>query len=270
MRIVYMGRKPAACEGLKHLIEKGIDVAVVVAPPSNQPVHWENRLLDTAKYYGIPTATDEDLYHCIEKVRVKDYKFDLKDVDLVISFLFWKRIRKPLIQLPKIGCINFHPAPLPDFRGFSPYSFAIYDNITSWAVTAHFVDESFDTGDIIKSRQFDINATRETAFSLEQNSQKFLLELFYEVIGEVMDKGSLPRTPQGGGRYRTKKDFERLRKIQPDDTLEEIERKIRAFWYPPYMGASVGIGSEEYTLINERLLEEIGEKYHKKQTKDFK
>lgn len=34
MRVVYMGRKPAASEGLRYLVEKGINVVVVVAPQS--------------------------------------------------------------------------------------------------------------------------------------------------------------------------------------------------------------------------------------------
>ena len=263
MRVVYMGRKPAASEGLRYLIEKGIDVVVVVAPPKYQKVYWKDRLIDTAEYYGIPTATDEDLYNYISRGLVPEYGFDLRDIDLVISFLFWKRIEKPLIELGKIGCINFHPAPLPDFRGLGGYNFAIYEGLHYWGVSAHFVDESFDTGDIIRVRKFDINPDKETAYSLEQKSQKFLIELFKEVIDEAYERGSLPRIPQGEGRYITKQDFEKLRKIQPEDTVEDILKKIRAFWYPPYPGASIEIGGKEFTLIDEELLKEIGRKYHK-------
>jgi len=264
MRVIYMGRKPTAAEGLRHLIQKGIDVVVVVAPPKEQPVHWKDRLSDTAEHYGIPTATDEDLYGYLKGMnKKKKYNFSLEDIDLVISMLFWKRIRKPLVELPKIGCINFHPAPLPDYRGFAPYSFGIYENRLQWGVSTHFVDETFDTGDIIKTRLFNINPLQETAFSLEQKSQEFLLELFNEVIDELLQKGMLPRIPQSEGGVKTKEDFERLRKIQPYDTAEEIERKIRAFWYPPYAGASLEINGQEYTIVNEELLEEIGKKYHK-------
>ena len=263
MRVVYMGRKPTASEGLKHLIQKRVTVVVVVAPPKDQPVHWKNRLSDTAESYGIPTASDEDLYRYLREGNRKDYTFSLEDIDLVISVLFWKRIKRPLIELPKIGCINFHPAPLPEYRGFAPYSFGIYENQSHWGVSAHFVDETFDTGDIIKTRTFKIDPRQETAFSLEQKSQVFLLELFDEVIDELLQKGTLPRAPQDIGRLRTKEDFENLRRIQSGDTAEEIERKVRAFWYPPYSGAAVEIGGREYTLVSEELLEELGKKYHK-------
>lgn len=166
--------------------------------------------------------------------------------------------------MPKIGCINLHPAPLPDFRGVGGYNFAIYENLSFWGVSAHFVDESFDTGDIIKVRKFDINPEKETAFSLEQKSQYFLLDLFKEVIDTVLEGGTLPRTPQGEGRYIAKQDFEKLQKIEPSDTLAEIEKKIRAFWYPPYKGASIEIQGRKFTIIDERLLREIGETYHRR------
>ncbi len=265
MRVIYMGKnKPAVIDGFKYLIAKEIDVVVVVAPPKDQSVLEEGRLIDTAHCYGIPTATDDELYYYLSrKGGPSEYRYILEDIDLVISFLFWKKIKKPLIELPKIGCVNLHPAPLPDFRGVGGYNFALYENRSSWGVSAHFVDESFDTGDIIKVQRFIIDPKEETVFSLEQKSHRLLLDLFKEVTDIACDTGLLPRAPQGKGRYITRQDFENLRKIQPDDTLMEIERKIRVFWHPPYAGAAIELQGKEFTLVNEELLMEIGKVYYR-------
>lgn len=144
----------------------------------------------------------------------------------MISFLYWRRIKRPLIELPRIGCINFHPAPLSEWRGVGGYNVAIYEELSQWGASAHFVDESIDTGDIIEARRFDINPRRETAFSLEQKTQPILLELFEDVIELALAKGSLPRTPQGEGRYLSRADFEAMRRIRREDTPEQIERKV--------------------------------------------
>ena len=72
------------------------------------------------------------------------------DVDLVISFLFWKRIREPLLSLGRLGCLNFHPAPLPDMRGVGGYNVAVLEGMSEWGVSCHFVDADFDTGDIVR------------------------------------------------------------------------------------------------------------------------
>ena len=212
----------------------------------------------------LKVITDEYIYNELNKKLNSRSEF-LKDIDLVISYLFWKKIKKPLIELPKLGCINFHPAPLPDFRGVAPYSFGILEKTTFWGVSAHFVDESFDTGDIIKIKKFDIEPDIETAFSLEQKSQKVMFELFKEVMIGLLDKGSFPRKPQmSKGHYFSKDYFEEIRKISSDDSLEEIKIKIRAFWYPPFDGATLSIKNKDFTLIDENILKEIAVNYNQK------
>jgi methionyl-tRNA formyltransferase len=247
-----MGRRSVACEGLLYLIEKGVEISVVVAALKDENDH----LADLARSYDIPVATDDDLYDCLNG-HSDQYDFDLKDVDLVISFLYWKLIKKPLIELPKIGCINFHAAPLPEFRGFSPYSFAIYENSSYYGVTAHFVDECLDTGDIIKTIKFDIDSARETAYSIRKKSHVANLELLKEIVDEVLDKGFLVGVSQGAGRSFSKNDFEKIRKINSHDARDVIDRKIRAFWCPPFAGATVELNGKEYTLINEEIINSL-------------
>ncbi len=242
MKVIYLGQKDTSIEGMEYLIVKGIDL-VVVAPP-------ESPLSDSALRYGVSIITDDELYQ-----RLDDYK---GQVDLVISYGYMKRIKKPLIELPKIGCINFHPAPLPEFRGMGGvYNFAIYENLDYWGVSAHFVDESFDTGDLIKVIRFPIDMQHETAQSLKEKSHEHLIMLFKDVIDTICSGEPLPRVPQGNGRYISRKDFEGLRKIELSDSLDEINRKIRAFWCPPYQGAYIKMHGKEFTLVNEELLRKI-------------
>ena len=256
MRAIYMGKnKPVVVEGLKVLLDKGIEVAAVVASQGEPPN--PKGLTETAARHGIPVTTAEELEGAIEG-EVQD-RYGLGAVDLVLSFVYWKRIRKTLIQLPKIGCVNFHAAPLPEYRGWGVYNFGVYENAPTWGVTAHFVDESFDTGDIIKVRRFDTCPGSETAFSLARKCEPHLLELLKEVVTMALDTGSLPRTPQDEGRYFSREMTEELRKIRPTDTREEIERKIRAFWYPPHPGATIELQGKTYTVIDDALLNDIAE-----------
>lgn len=243
-----MGKdKPIVRDGLNYLInKKGIEILSLVIPKKDPKVEG---LENIAKDNNIPIKDDNTIYRYI-----KEGQFNKKDIDLVISFLYPKKIKKSLIRFPKIGCINFHPAPLPEFKGFAPYTFGIYEQSSYWGVSAHFVDEDFDTGDIIKVKTFNINPKKETAFSLEQKTQKELLKLFKEIIDKVCEKGSLPRTPQKKvGKYYSKKDFENLRQIKPEDTIDEIERKCMAFWCPPWPGAKY----KGFTLIDNKILKEI-------------
>jgi methionyl-tRNA formyltransferase len=252
LKIIYMGKdKASAAECLRYLVTQGAEVAVVVGPNKASEVSGGERLVEVARSLGIPTATDAELY---EQLSGGPKRFDLTDVDLVISYLFWRRIRKPLIELPKIGCINFHPAPLPEFQGLWGYNAAIYERLTEWGVTAHFVAETFDTGDIIQERRFPIRSEKETAYTLEGQSMTEMVTLFKDVMSSVKTSRTLPRKPQGTGRYISHAAFNEVRRIAPTDTAKDIERKVRAFWFPPLNGAYLEIGGKEYTVVSEELL----------------
>ena len=188
---------------------------------------------------------------------------DLEGTDLVLSFLFWRLIRPPLIELGRIGCLNFHPAPLPDWRGLGGYNVAVLEGLTEWGVSAHFVDEGFDTGDLVRVRRFPIDPDTETALSLDIASQEHLLSLFREVIDLAVAGEPLPREPQGEGRYVTREQFEEMRRVRPDDPPELTERRIRAFWYPPHDGATLTVGGRDVTLVDRALLEQAADAYRR-------
>jgi len=191
-----------------------------------------------------------------------DECYNIDKIDLVISYGFSNLIKEPLIINPKMGCINFHPAPLPEWRGTGGvFNFAIYEGVSNWGVTSHFVDQTFDTGDIIKLNSFEIDIDNETVFSLNKKSHIELINLFNEVVDIVVSCESkqqpIPRQKQVGGRYISVKDFNNLRKINKNDTTDVIDRKIKSFFHPPHHGAFIEIDNKEYSLLNSELLNKI-------------
>jgi methionyl-tRNA formyltransferase len=260
MRCVYMGKhKRSAVGGLAHLVACGWDVAAVVAPPPDDRAAKAQRLDLAAERVGLPLATDDDLYAAIADPAAATV--DLTAVDAVFSFLFWKRIRPPLIELGRAGCLNFHPAPLPDMRGLGGYNVAILEDWPEWGVSAHFVDAELDTGDIVRVDRFPIDRERETALSLDFRSQRKLLDLFRWTADELAAGRDLPRAPQGDGRYVTRAEFEALRAVRLDDPPEVTARRIRAYWYPPHDGATLELDGQTVTLLDRALLGEVAEAY---------
>lgn len=243
-----MGKcKRSAARALRWLADQGCDVVAVVASKPGAHTHETQRLDLVAHQLGIPLVSYDDL--C---ARPPD------GVDVVISFLFWRLIREPLISLGQVGCLNFHPAPLPDFRGLGGYNVAVLEGLAEWGVSCHFVDERFDTGDLVEVERFAIDPAAETALSLDVSSQAHLLGLFQRVMGRLLAGEELARSPQGPGRYITRDDFEALRVVRPGD---EVERKLRAFWYPPHPGAEVELEGRRFTLVDEGLLQELARIY---------
>jgi methionyl-tRNA formyltransferase len=85
-----------------------------------------------------------------------------------------------------------------------------------------------------------------------------LLGLFERVIQSALRGEELPRARQGEGRYVTREEFEALRRVRPGD---DLERKLRAFWYPPHAGAEIELEGQRLTLVDESLLTEMAEVY---------
>jgi methionyl-tRNA formyltransferase len=239
--------KRSAALALEWLVSEGVDVVAVVASEPDAFTRDEQRVDLVAERRGLPLVSDEELYAAPPD-----------DVDAVISFLFWKRIREPLLSLGTIGCLNFHPAPLPDMRGLGGYNIAVLEGMSEWGVSCHFVDPEFDTGDLVEVERFPIDPETATAFSVDLDSQERLVGLFQRVMGRALAGEELPRTPQGSGRYVTREEFESLRRVRPGD---DLERKLRAFWYPPYPGALIEVDGCELTLVDERLLAEVAQAY---------
>jgi methionyl-tRNA formyltransferase len=243
-----MGKsKRSAVRALEWLIERGVEVPAVVSPEPDPALHDSQRLDLCARRHGLALVSEDELY-----------ADPPADVDVVVSFLFWNRIREPLISLGRVGCLNFHPAPLPDYRGVGGYNVAILEGLPSWGVSCHFVDESFDTGDLVDVERFAIDPDGETAFSLDVASQERLIGLFERVMGLALAGEPLPHTPQGEGRYVSRAEFEELRLVRPGD---DLDRKLRAFWYPPWPGAVVEVDGRRLTLVDERLLADVAASY---------
>ena len=176
--------------------------------------------------------------------------------DLVISFLFGRILKEPLISDVKYGCINFHPAPLPDYKGRGGCSFAILDKLDEWGCTAHYIDKGIDTGNIIEVRRFPIEWNKETGISLKKKTVKALKELYKAVLVRLFSGEAISSVKQDNrdGRYISKKEMIDSMEIIPGD---DIDAKIQAFWFPPHEGAYIRIGGEKYMLINDFILNSI-------------
>ncbi|AUH34291.1 MupA/Atu3671 family FMN-dependent luciferase-like monooxygenase [Paracoccus tegillarcae] len=107
-------------------------------------------------------------------------------------------ILKPgMLARGRRGAINFHDGPLPAMAGVNVPVWAIAEGNTRHAITWHLIAEGIDTGDILASREFDIDA-EETALTLNAKCFAHGAESFAEIVSDI-EKDSLQPAPQGDG-----------------------------------------------------------------------
>jgi methionyl-tRNA formyltransferase len=248
MKIIFMGRKKYSAELLEWTIGQGFKIEAVVTDS-----HFPNS--PTAKKaleLEIPVISMEEAEKMLDHPN--------HNIDLVISYLFWRKIKEPLISSPKYGCINFHPAILPDWRGTAGYNIAILNKLSEWGATAHYIDNEIDTGNIIRTFKFNFDYRIETAESLERKTQEIQVELYKSILLDVLSKGNLPSLKQEKhqGRYISRAEMEEMKRINLNE--DDIDLKIQSFWFPPYTGAYIEINEKKYTLINEFILKQFKDK----------
>ena len=57
------------------------------------------------------------------------------------------------------------------------------------------------------------------------------------------------------GVYISRREMERLKVVDPNH--DDLDLKIRAFWFPPYHGAYIVRNGKKYTLVNEEILDSL-------------
>lgn len=176
-------------------------------------------------------------------------------IDLLISFSYGRIISRELIAAAKTA-VNFHPGPLPEYRGLAVCCHGVYHQEKTWGVTLHHLAEGLDTGDIIEVRRFDIEEPDQiTGVELRNKAWRTCLDLLKDFVTGLMQGGQFAAVPQGEGTYYSQKDLDQLKQVDLNlESAESILCKIRALWYPPYDGAYIEHDGKRFYLIDKGIL----------------
>jgi len=112
----------------------------------------------------------------------------LTNFDLGVSYCYPRKITDPLLTTPKKGFVNYHPGPLPKYKGPTELVEAINNKETDWGVTVHYMDENYDTGSIIMLKQIKLHEPPTFEQELGSVSHYFLFELFKETINDIYER----------------------------------------------------------------------------------
>ena len=90
-----------------------------------------------------------------------EYKKELirLNPDIVIVGNWNEKLKKSIIDIPKIATINVHPSLLPKYRGPNPYIQTILHGEKQSGVTFHIMTEKIDAGPILAQQRLDIIST---------------------------------------------------------------------------------------------------------------
>lgn len=178
--------------------------------------------------------------------------------DAILVVAYAKLIPPVILELPRHGCINVHPSLLPRYRGAIPLQASIFAGDSETGVCTFFMDEGYDTGDIIVMRRTPLGS--EETFS-ELSARLALMGA--EVLGETLEllrQGKAPRLKQPAeaeGGY-TKPMTKAELSISWSQPAEVVRNRIRGLADEP--GASTTLANGEALKVGRASVVEGGGK----------
>jgi methionyl-tRNA formyltransferase len=242
MRIAFMGTPEFALPTLDALHSAGHEVAAVYSQPPRpagrgkglrlSPVHRR------AAELGIEVRTPVSLRDPAEQ-----QAFAALALDAAVVAAYGLILPQPILEAPRLGCLNVHGSILPRWRGAAPIQRAILAGDERTGVTIMGMERGLDTGPMFAVGEAPIDG--KTAGDLTEELAAIGAALMVEVLGDL---GAYPPQPQpeDGVTYAAKvgKHEARLDFSQP---AQAVERQVRAF--NPSPGAFFEYGGERIKVL---------------------
>lgn len=143
LRLVLLGDGEWASRSLERL--QGTRHEVVAVLQRARPT--DSGLADAARRFGIPVQAPA-------RINEPDVTRVLAGLapDLLVSIAYDQILHAPARAVARHGALNLHAGRLPWYRGRNVINWAIINGESEIGLTAHFMDDGIDTGDILLQR----------------------------------------------------------------------------------------------------------------------
>lgn len=165
--------------------------------------------------------------------------------DLVVSWFWTRKLSHAVRAVAPLGAIGCHPSLLPRHRGPDPFFWAIDAGDAVTGITAHRLDDDYDTGAVLAQRELAIDPSW-NAWTLAKRLDRPSLALLREVVARFA-RGDAPTPTAQDESLATQAPSpdDALLALDPHGEVEPLLRRIRAA--SPWPGASLAVGDD--TLI---------------------
>ena len=245
MRLAFMGTPDFAVPVLAALLAAGHEVACVYSQPPRPAGRGHREQPSPVQAYatgrGLPVRTPRSL-----KGADDQDSFRALDLDAAVVAAYGLILPQPILEAPRLGCLNVHASLLPRWRGAAPIQRALLAGDAQSGVTIMQMDKGLDTGAMLLAEAVPIAAAT-TASDLHDRLAGLGARLIVRALAEA-EAGILRPEPQPaeGVTYAAKleKDEGRIDWTQP---AAVIERKVRAL--NPWPGVWCEVAGERLKVL---------------------
>ncbi len=230
-------------------------VAVVSARANGEEVSPERAAFRTELVTAAPPELDV-LYP-----RDKDAVAPLLrayEPDLAVCWGYPWKLPAEALAVPRLGCINHHPAKLPRHRGPLPLSWALREGDDEWGSTWHRMDAELDTGPILAQTTIPILDDETTIEEIGPRLAMAAFSTLPNVLERVGAGDPGDPQPEEGASWAPRLD-EDYATVDPTRTAREVHNQVRAwalsFGLSPVKGPIAELNGDRVRLLRTSLTE---------------
>ncbi len=254
IRIYFMGSGKIAVPVLQSLVEsENIDLL-------GAATQIDRRAGRKKQFRPTPLGQfAEDKKLEIDKIKsVKDASFMDKmralNLDFIVVVSFGQILRRELLDIPGICCLNVHASLLPRYRGASPISAAILNGDAETGIAFMKMDKGLDTGELYQILKLPLQGN-EYAGSLENQLGNLAAENIVEVLRQVKNGQLTPRKQNEPQAVFTRKVKKNDGEIVWSLPAEKIAAMVRA--YHPWPGAYFILQGKKLNITEARCINDL-------------
>lgn len=233
MKIIFMGTPEFAVPTLTEIVSTGHEVVAVYSrapkPAGRGQAERKSPVHEAAESFGIPVFAPRSLRQAPEQE-----VFASLDADVAVVVAYGLILPKPILEAPRLGCLNLHGSLLPRWRGAAPIQRAVMAGDARTGIMVMQMDEGLDTGAVGLIEEMPIGPDM-TSGELHDRMMLVGADLMGRALA-ALDRGSLHFTPQpeAGVTYAQKIDKAEAR-IDWTKPASEVHNLIRGL--SPFPGA---------------------------------
>ena len=245
LRLAFLGTPRFAAVTLDALVSAGHDIVRVYSQPPRPAGRGQKERVsavhERADALGIAVATPKSLKDPAEQAA-----FAALDLDAAVVVAYGLILPKPVLDAPRLGCVNVHASLLPRWRGAAPIQRAILAGDAKTGVTIMRMDEGLDTGPMLLEERVAIMQD-ETAETLHDTLAALGAKLIVPAL-DGLAAGTLQARPQPveGVTYASKLTRAEAR-LDWNKPAAQLARQVRAF--APWPGAWFDHGKEQIKVL---------------------
>jgi methionyl-tRNA formyltransferase len=250
LTLAFMGTPEFACPALDALIAAGHRIAAVYSQPPRPAGRGQHDqpspVQRLAAHHGLEVRTPANLKGDAEQVA-----FRALGLDAAVVVAYGLLLPKPILDAPRLGCLNIHGSLLPRWRGAAPIQRAILAGDAATGITIMQMDQGLDTGAILTQSRIEIES-EDTAATLHDRLSLLGARMILEALEGLAEGRLAPRPqPAEGVTYAAKLGRKEAR-IDWRESATLIHRRLRAF--TPWPGLWFEAKGERLRVIAARPL----------------